>query len=85
MCQRHGSDRTPTLLFESKNHLLINFFATSDRYSIMTRMYRRFMMIYSSPQAKFKGTMSNGRIHRYGAFIFGGIIINASNSISEDK
>ena len=24
MCQRHGSDQTPTLLFESKNHVSIN-------------------------------------------------------------
>ena len=75
MCQRHGSDQTPTLLFESKNHVSINlynktyaveeflsvipnsvivwslqynFFATIDRYSVMTGMYRRSMMIYSS-------------------------------------
>ena len=61
------------------------FFATIDRCSIMTGMYRRFMMIYSSPHAKFKGTKSNGRIHRYGASIFGDIIINVSKSINEEK
>ena len=48
----------------------------------MAGMYRRSMMIYSSLQAKFKGTRSNGRIHRYGAFIFGDIIINVSKPIN---
>ena len=43
------------------------------------------MMIYSSPYAKFERTKSNGRIHRYGASIFGGIIINVSKSINEEK
>ena len=43
------------------------------------------MMIYSSPQVKFKGTKSNGRIHRYGASIFGDIIINVSISINQEK
>ena len=27
MCQRHGSERTPTLLFESKNHVSINSYS----------------------------------------------------------
>ena len=27
MCQRHGSDQTPTLLFESKNHVSINSYS----------------------------------------------------------
>ena len=48
-------------------------------------MYRRSMLIYSSPYAKFKGTKSNGRIHRYGASIFGDIIINVSKLITEEK
>ena len=61
------------------------FFATIDRCSIMTGMYRQSMMIYSSPQAKFKGTKSHGRIHRYGASIFGDIIINVSKSSNEEK
>ena len=43
-------------------------------------MYGRSMMIYSSPWAKFKGTKSNGRIHRYEASIFGDIIIDVSVS-----
>ena len=51
----------------------------------MTEMYRRSMMIYSSPQAKFKGTKSNGRIHWYEVSIFGDIIINVSKSINEEK
>ena len=42
----------------------------------MTGMYRR---------SKFQGTKSNGRIYRYGAFIFGDIIINVSKSINEEK
>ena len=49
----------------------------------MTGMYRRSMMIYSSPKAKFKETKSNGRIHRYGASIFGDII-NVSKSLNEE-
>ena len=48
-------------------------------------MYRRSMMIYSSLYAKFKGTKSNGRIHRYGASMFGDIIINVSKSIKKEK
>ena len=40
---------------------------------MMTGMYRRSMMIYSSPQAKFKGVKSSGRMHTYGASIFGDI------------
>ena len=28
MCQRHGSDQTPTLLFESKNHVSIHLYNT---------------------------------------------------------
>ena len=51
----------------------------------MTGMYRRSMMIYSRPKAIFKGTKSNGSIHRYGASIFGGIMINVSKSINEEK
>ena len=51
----------------------------------MTGMYRRSMMIYSSPSAKFKGTKPNDRIHRYGASIFGDIIVNVSKSINEEK
>ena len=42
-------------------------------------------MIYSSMYAKFKGTKPNGRIHRYGAFIFDDIIINVSKSINKEK
>ena len=71
MCQRHGSDWTPTFLFESKNHVSINsysityavaefllsiipnsvivwslqynVFATIDRCSIRTGMYRCYI------------------------------------------
>ena len=43
------------------------------------------MMIYSSLQAKFKGTKPNGRIHRYGASIFGDIIINVPKLINTEK
>ena len=48
-------------------------------------IYRRPLMIYSSPLTKFKGTKSNGRIHKYGAFIFGEIIVNVSKSINEER
>ena len=51
----------------------------------MAGMYIRSTMIYSSPWAKFKGTKPNGRIHRYGASIFGDIIINVPKSINEEK
>ena len=30
MCQCHGSDQTPILMFESKNHVSINLYNTSD-------------------------------------------------------
>ena len=43
------------------------------------------MLIYGSLLAKFEGTKSNGRIHRYGASIFGDIIINVSKSINKEK
>ena len=42
-------------------------------------------MIYSSPQAKFKETMPNGRIRRYGASFFGDIIVYVFKSINEEK
>ena len=53
----------------------------------MTGMYKRSMMIYrpSRLYAKFKGTKSNGLIHRYGASIFGDISIDVSKSINEEK
>ena len=38
------------------------------------------MMTYSSLQAKFEGTKPNSRIQRYGASIFGDIIIFWSDS-----
>ena len=47
-------------------------------------MYRWSMMIYSSPQAKFKGTKHNGRIHRYGTSIFGYIVVGVSESINDE-
>ena len=43
------------------------------------------MMIYSSLQVKFQGTKPNGRIQRYGASIFGDIIIKVSKSITKEK
>ena len=51
----------------------------------MTGINRWSMMIYNSLQAKFKGTKPNGRIQRYGASIFGDIIINVSKSINKEK
>ena len=43
------------------------------------------MMIYSSLQVKFQRTKHNGRIQRYGASIFGDIIIKVSKSINKEK
>ena len=43
------------------------------------------MMIYSSLQVEFQGTKYNGRIQRYGASIFGDIIIKVSKSINKEK
>ena len=51
----------------------------------MTGINRWSMMIYSSLYAKFEGTKPNGRIHSYGASIFGDIIINVSKSINKEK
>ena len=48
-------------------------------------MYRRSMMIYISPEAKFKGTKHNGRIHRYGTSIFSDIIVSVSKSIYDEN
>ena len=48
-------------------------------------MYRRSMMIYSSPYTKFKKTKHNARIHRYGTSIFGDIIFSVSKSIDKEK
>ena len=61
------------------------FFATIDRCSVMTGMYSRSVMIYSSLKGKFKGTKPKGRVHRYGASIFGDNIINVSKSINKEK
>ena len=51
----------------------------------MTGINRWSMMIYSSMQVKFEGTKPNGRIQRYGASIFGDIIIKVSKSINKEK
>ena len=61
------------------------FFATIDRCSVMIGINRWSMMIYSSLQVKFEGTKPNGRIQRYGASIFGYIIVKVSKSINKDK
>ena len=42
------------------------------------------MMIYCSLQVKFERTKPNGRIQRYGASIFGDIIIKVSKSINKE-
>ena len=43
------------------------------------------MMIYSSLQVKLQGTKPNGRIQRYGASIFGDIIIKVFKLINKEK
>ena len=43
------------------------------------------MMIYSGLQVKFEGTKPNGHIQRYGASIFGDIIIKVSKSINKEQ
>ena len=54
--------------------------ATVDRGSIMTRIYRWSMMVYSSLQAEFMVTKYDGHIHRYGALVFGKLVIYVSKS-----
>ena len=61
------------------------FFVTIDRCSVMTGINRWFMMIYTVLQVKFEGTKPNGRIQRYGASIFGDIIIKVSKSINKEQ
>ena len=58
--------------------------ATVDRGSIMTRIYRWSMMVYSSLQAEFMVTKYDGHIHRYGALVFGKLVIYVSKSIDND-
>ena len=57
--------------------------ATVDRGSIMTRIYRWSMMVYSSLQAEFMVTKYDGHIHRYGALVFGKLVIYVSKSIDK--
>ena len=52
--------------------------ATVDRGSIMTRIYRWSMMVYSSLQAEFMVTKYDCHIHRYGALVFGKLVIYVS-------
>ena len=59
--------------------------ATVDRGSIMTRIYRWSMMVYSSLQAEFMVTKYDGHIHRYGALVFGKLVIYVSKSIDDDR
>ena len=56
--------------------------ATVDRGSIMTRIYRWSMMVYSSLQAEFMVTKYDGHIHRYGALVFGKLVIYVSIYVS---
>ena len=59
--------------------------ATVDRGSIMTRIYRWSMMVYSSLQAEFMVTKYDGHIHRYGALVFGKLVIYVSKSIDNNN
>ena len=59
--------------------------ATVDRGSIMTRIYRWSMMVYSSLQAEFMVTKYDGHIHRYGALVFGKLVIYVSKYIILNK
>ena len=61
------------------------FFVTIDRCSAMTGINRWSMMIYCSLQVKFERTQPNGRIQRYGASIFGDIIIKVSKPINKEQ
>ena len=46
MCQRHGSNQTPTLLLESKNHVSINLYdITYAVIELCDRCNRMFLMI----------------------------------------
>ena len=61
------------------------FFATIDRCSVTTGINRWSMMIYCSLQVNFERTKPNGRIQRYGASIFGDIIIKVFKSINKEQ
>ena len=48
MCQRHGSDQTPTLLFESKNHVSIHLYNTIyavEEFFISNSELRNFVIV----------------------------------------
>ena len=43
------------------------------------------MMVYSSLQAEFMVTKYDGHIHRYGALVFGKLVIYVSKSIDTNN
>ena len=43
------------------------------------------MMVYSSLQAEFMVTKYDGHIHRYGALVFGKLVIYVSKSIDNNN
>ena len=43
------------------------------------------MMVYSSLQAEFMVTKYDGYIHRYGALVFGKLVIYVSKSIDNNN
>ena len=60
-------------------------FATVDRGSLMVRTHRWSAMIYRSLQAEFMETKYDSHIHRYGASVFGKIVVNISKSINNNN
>ena len=61
------------------------YFARVDRGRIMAIIHRRSVMIYGSLQDVFMQAMYNSHIHRYGASIFGKIVVNKSKSINNNQ
>ena len=60
-------------------------FATVDWGSLMARIHRWSVMIYSSPQAEFMAAKYNSHIHGYGTSVFGKIVGNISKSINNNN
>ena len=59
------------------------FFTVVDRWSIMTRIHWRSVMVYGSLQAEFMGTKGDG--HWCGTHIFGDIIVHIFEPINNDN
>ena len=51
----------------------------------MTKVHRWSMMIYGSLQAEFMEIKHNDHIHRYGASIFGNVVVYLSKPVNNNN